>query len=183
MAKQILMGKDELKRKIKRLASEIIDDAHGEKNMILIGIRSLGVHIAKEIKKEIEKETGMDIPLGIMDISLYRDDISRHITQHNIKETIIDFDLTGKHIILVDDVIWSGRTVRAALDQIIDFGRPDKIRLCVLIDRGGRELPIEPNFTGKKVKVKKDELIKLKTKKETGKEDVVVIEKKAGRTK
>lgn len=175
MFPKIIMEKDELKRKIKRLASEILDDAHGDENLVLIGIRSKGVYLAKRLKEQIKKYTEKDIPMGILDITLYRDDFSRHPVKTTIKETIINFDLTGKHIVLVDDVIWSGRTIRAALDQIIDFGRPDKVRLCVLIDRGGRELPIEPNFTGKQLDIKKDELIELHSMETEGKDEVVLL--------
>ncbi len=175
MAKKIIMKADELKRKIERLASEIIDDAQGEENLVLIGIRSKGVYLAKRLQMEIKKSTGKDIPMGILDITLYRDDFSRRPIQTKIKETIINFDLTDKHIVLVDDVIWSGRTIRAALDQIIDFGRPDKVRLCVLFDRGGRELPIEPDFTGKNLTIKKNELIELHSREVEGKDEVVVL--------
>ncbi|MBN2406589.1 MAG: bifunctional pyr operon transcriptional regulator/uracil phosphoribosyltransferase PyrR [Elusimicrobia bacterium] len=178
MSKRILMDNLELKRKIKRLSSEILDDAQGEKNLVLIGIRSKGVYLAKRIKDEIRKYTGKDIPMGIIDITLYRDDFSKHPVQSKIKETVIQFDLTDKHIVLVDDVIWSGRTIRAALDQIIDFGRPNKVRLCVLIDRGERELPIEPNFVGVKAAVKNSELIELETPESGGKDQVVIVSNK-----
>lgn len=178
MAKRIIMKKEELTRKIKRLASEILDDAHGEKKLVLIGIRSKGVYLAKRLQAEIKKYTGKNIPMGILDITLYRDDISRHPIKTTIKETIINFDLTDKHIVLVDDVIWSGRTIRAALDQIIDFGRPDKVRLCVLIDRGGRELPIEPNFVGIKVDIKKNELIELHSRDTDSTDEVIIVNRK-----
>ncbi|MCP4652658.1 MAG: bifunctional pyr operon transcriptional regulator/uracil phosphoribosyltransferase PyrR [Candidatus Omnitrophica bacterium] len=178
MAKKVIMKKEDLARKVKRLASEILDDAHGDKNLVLIGIRSKGVYLAERIQSEIKKYTGKKIPLGILDITLYRDDFSRHPIQTKIKETIINFDLTGKLIVLVDDVIWSGRTIRAALDQIIDFGRPEKVRLCVLIDRGGRELPIEPNFVGAQYSPRKNELIELHSFESDGKDEVVVVTQK-----
>ena len=174
MSKKIIMKSDELTRKIKRLSSEILDDAHGEKDLVLIGIHSKGVYLARRIWEQIKKFTEKEIPMGIIDITLYRDDFSRRPVRSKIKETVIDFDITDKHVVLVDDVIWSGRTVRAALDELIDFGRPAKIRLCVLADRGGRELPIEPNFTGINISVKKNELIELHSKSIDGADEVVV---------
>ncbi|MFH1416180.1 MAG: bifunctional pyr operon transcriptional regulator/uracil phosphoribosyltransferase PyrR [Elusimicrobiota bacterium] len=174
MTDKVIMKKDELARKIKRLASEIIDDAQGEENLVLIGIHSKGVYLARRLKDEIKKYTGKDVPMGTLDITLYRDDFSRNPVQTKIKETKIEFDITGKYIVLVDDVIWSGRTIRAALDEIIDFGRPDKVRLCVLIDRGGRELPIEPNFTGISISIKKNELIEVHSRDTDGKDEVIV---------
>ena len=164
MPEKIIMKKEELDRKITKLTTEILDDAQGTNNLVLIGIRTLGVYLAKRIKNEIKKITKKEVPLGILDISLYRDDFSCRPTQPKIKETVINFDMAGKHIVLIDDVIWSGRTVRAALDQIIDFGRPHKVRLCVLIDRSGRDLPIEPNFIGKKIEVPENEMVALKVK-------------------
>ncbi|MFW6134524.1 MAG: bifunctional pyr operon transcriptional regulator/uracil phosphoribosyltransferase PyrR [Elusimicrobiota bacterium] len=174
MSTKIIMDKDELNRKIKRLASEILDDAQGGEKLVLVGIRSMGVHLANRIKKEIKNTTGMDIPVGILDITLYRDDFSRKPVHPKIKQTILDFDITDKHVILIDDVIWTGRTVRAALDHLIDFGRPDKVRLCVLVDRGGRELPIEPNFVGKRMNVDKNHWIELNTKETKGKDELVL---------
>ena len=171
------MGGQELKRKLKRLSSEIVDEAQGGENLALIGIRSMGAHLAKRIKNEIEKILKRDIPLGILDITLYRDDFSRQPVNLSIKETIIDFNLTGKHIVLIDDVLWSGRTVRAALDHIMDYGRPAAVRLAVLIDRGGRELPIEPTFTGAKIDVREDEWIDLSLT-ETGGKDEVLLKKR-----
>ncbi len=174
---RVIMDRDELMRKIKRMSTEILDDTHGGANLALIGIRSMGVHLAKRIKKELESMLKTGIPLGILDITLYRDDISRQPIKTTIKETILKFDMTGKHIILIDDVIWSGRTVRAALDQIMDFGRPDIVRLGVLIDRGERELPIEPNFTGNKIEVREDEWIELQMKETKGKDQVLLFKK------
>lgn len=180
MTKRIIMGKDEMKRIIKRLAAQILDDAHGVKDLVLVGIRSMGVYLAQRIKKEIERTEKKKIPLGILDITLYRDDFSRRPIQPRIRETVINFDLTGKHIVLVDDVIWSGRTVRAALDELIDFGRPDRVRLCVLMDRGDRELPVEPNFVGKRIEVRKNEWIELYMKEAGKRDEVLLLIKKNG---
>jgi pyrimidine operon attenuation protein/uracil phosphoribosyltransferase len=150
-------GEDELKKInldeiIKNLADKIIEQ-HGTHldKLALIGVLTHGVFIAKRIKSIIEKNTKVEVPLGILDVTLYRDDISslEIVRKHPVKETKIEFDITDRIIILVDDVLYTGRSVRAALDEIMDFGRPAKVELAVVIDRGGRELPIHANYVGK----------------------------------
>ncbi|MCD6413670.1 MAG: bifunctional pyr operon transcriptional regulator/uracil phosphoribosyltransferase PyrR [Elusimicrobia bacterium] len=163
------MTKNEMVRVLKRLTAEIMEDTSGGKNICLIGIRSMGVHLAEMLKNEIRKSEKKAPPVGILDVSLYRDDFSRRLPRR-IKETVIDFDIEGKDVVLVDDVIWTGRTIRAALDELIDFGRPNRVWLCVLIDRGGRELPVQPDFIGKKIEAEKNQWIEVKI--EKGKAEV-----------
>ncbi|RLD17736.1 MAG: bifunctional pyr operon transcriptional regulator/uracil phosphoribosyltransferase PyrR [Caldiserica bacterium] len=178
MNKNIISDKNEISRIIKRLSAEILEDLKGSKDLVLIGIRTKGVYIAKRIRKEIEKQEKRKVPLGILDITLYRDDIER-ITEHpKAKETIIDFNIENKDIVLVDDVIWTGRTVRAAIDEIMDFGRPRRIKLCVLVDRGERELPIEPNYVGKKVVLRKNEWVEVYLKETDGMDGIVILSKR-----
>ncbi len=176
-----IMDSQEFQRKIKRLSSEIIDDTRGAEDLVLIGIRSAGAHVAKRIAQQIKKTTGKEIPVGILDITLYRDDFFNRPVQPQIKQTILDFDITGKYVILVDDVLWTGRTVRAALDHMIDFGRPSKVRLCVLFDRGYRDFPIEPNYTGKKIDLPKNAWVQLMMTEEGGKDEVFVTDRKPGK--
>ncbi len=174
---KLIMDSRELERKLNRLSTEIVDETRGGDNLALIGIRTMGAHLAERIKKKTDAILSTKIPLGILDITLYRDDFSRQPVSLAIKETIIDFDLTGKHIVLIDDVLWSGRTVRAALDHIMDYGRPSVIRLAVLIDRGGRELPIEPTFTGARVEVREEEWIELRLRETGSGRDEVLLKK------
>lgn len=147
--KRIVMDKEEMARAIKRMAREIIEKARGAKDLAFIGIQTRGVYLAQRLAKEIVKAEKVRIPIGILDITLYRDDLTNITRQPVVKETDIPFDITDKKIVLIDDVLFAGRTIRAALDAIIDFGRPRSIQLAVLIDRGHRELPIQADFVGK----------------------------------
>jgi len=178
MRKGVIAADKEISRIIKRLSVEILEEAKEVKNLCLIGIRSKGIFIAKRIKKEIEKIERKKVPVGVLDITLYRDDISRIGEHPKARETIIGFDITGKYVLLVDDVIWTGRTVRAAIDEIMDFGRPARIKLCVLVDRGDRELPIEPNFVGKRIVLRKNEWVEVFLKECDKKDEIVIMSKK-----
>lgn len=137
-------------RSLTRLSHEIIEKNKGIDNLVLIGIKSRGVPLAKRLSSKIESIEGLRIPVGELDITLYRDDLSLKSYEPDVKGLEVDFPIDGKIVVLVDDVIYTGRTVRAAMDAIIDFGRPSSIQLAVLVDRGHRELPIRPDFVGKK---------------------------------
>lgn len=149
----LLDGKD-IQRAITRMAHEIIENYRGTEGLALIGIQTRGVFIARRLCSEIEKIEGLGtkkIPCGEMDINLYRDDWTRISHQPVVKPTEIPFEVNDRNILLVDDVLYTGRTIRAAMDALMDFGRPARIGLAVLVDRGHREFPIQPDYTGKKV--------------------------------
>ncbi len=168
-----------MKRAISRLASEIVEDNQGAKDLYLVGIRRRGVPIAERILKKIEDLEGEKPLYGIIDITLYRDDLSTVGANPIVNRTELDADIENKNIILVDDVLYTGRTIRAALDQLMDFGRPRKVQLAVLIDRGRehRELPIQADFIGKVVPTKKTEIIKVMLKEYDDVEAVGIFER------
>ncbi|MGQ9705798.1 MAG: bifunctional pyr operon transcriptional regulator/uracil phosphoribosyltransferase PyrR [bacterium] len=174
---KVIITEDEIERALIRISSQIIEWAGGTEDLAIIGIYRGGAHLAKRVKNIIEEKGDIEIPIGTIDITLYRDDLSETLTMPEIHLTDINFDVNGKKIVLIDDVIYTGRTVRAAIDQIIDFGRPLSIALGVLIDRGHRELPIQPDFVGRKVPTYKDERIEVELR-EDGLKDQVVIGKK-----
>lgn len=179
--KKEILNKIEINRTIKRLAHEIVEKNFGVKNLAIVGIRTRGVYIGQRIRTEIIQsdlaEGNRDIPFGLLDINLYRDDMDGIEKLPTVKETDISFDLENKKIILVDDVIFTGRSIRAALDELMDFGRPANIQLAVLVDRGNRELPIEPNFVGKKFPTAREEFIEVELEEIDGKDRVVLKEK------
>ncbi|MDY6291426.1 MAG: bifunctional pyr operon transcriptional regulator/uracil phosphoribosyltransferase PyrR, partial [Succiniclasticum sp.] len=149
--KTSIMDADGIRRALIRIAHEITEKNRGVENVALVGIRTRGVPLAARIAEEIRKIENAEVPVGSLDITLYRDDLTTMGYNPVIHGTEIDFDITGKHIVLVDDVLYTGRTIRAALDAIIDMGRPNSIQLAVLIDRGHRELPIRADYAGKNV--------------------------------
>lgn len=149
-------------RSLTRLSHEIIEKNKGVENLVLIGIKSRGVPLANRLSGKIEQIEGKRIPVGALDITLYRDDLSLRSYEPDVKGLELDFPIDGKIVILVDDVIYTGRTVRAAMDAIIDYGRPSAIQLAVLVDRGHRELPIRPDYVGKNVPTSSKEVVKVK---------------------
>ena len=166
-----------LERTLIRIAHEILEKNTGVDNLALIGIQTRGVVLAQRLAREIKKIAGREVPLGILDINLYRDDLTRVAEQPIIRKTEINFDLEGLTIVLVDDVLYTGRTIRSALDALIDFGRPKKIELAVLIDRGHRELPIRADFVGKNIPTHENEFVLVRLKDTDDKEEVVVSQK------
>ena len=176
--KTVLMDIDGIRRALTRISHEIVEKNKGTKNVILVGIRTRGIPLAERIASEIEKIEGTKPAMGILDITLYRDDLSTLSYQPVVRETEIPYDITGKTIVLVDDVLYTGRTIRAALDALIDMGRPKNIQLAVLIDRGHRELPIRADFVGKNVPTSSKEEIRVVLKENDGDEKVVLAEQK-----
>ncbi|PIQ86056.1 MAG: bifunctional pyr operon transcriptional regulator/uracil phosphoribosyltransferase [Candidatus Omnitrophica bacterium CG11_big_fil_rev_8_21_14_0_20_45_26] len=174
MQTKTVLNADEVKKAITRISHEIYERHHDLKRLALIGIRTGGAILAKRFQAQIETMTGQKIPLGLLDITLYRDDLSEVGPQPDIGKTEIDFDVSGKTIILIDDVLYTGRTIRSALDAIIDFGRPTCIQLAVFVDRGHREFPIKPDFVGKNIPTAPEEQVVVKLQ-ETDKIDEVVV--------
>jgi len=156
--KRELMDSSAVKRSLDRMALEIVERNGGADNLALVGIHSGGVPLAKRLKERI----GSEVPLGMVDITLYRDDVFIGLPHPIVGETTLPFDVTGRSLVLVDDVLYTGRTIRAALDALIDFGRPKCIQLAVLIDRGHREFPIQPDVVGLTVQTTADESVQVK---------------------
>ena len=148
-------------RALRRLSFEIVEKNHGTEGLCLIGIRRRGVCVAQIIRENIYANEGVKLPVGELDITFYRDDIKKKTDFPTLNATNIDFDITGKKIVLTDDVLFTGRTVRAAIDAIFSLGRPQAIRLAVLIDRGHRELPIKPDCVGKNIPTSMNEIVKV----------------------
>src|SRR5215475_7547058 len=171
-----ILTAQEVKKNLQRMARDIVRQNNDSDSLAFIGIRTRGLFLAKRLCAMIGKSQGKEIPLGEMDITLYRDDLNALLPHGKVDHTRIPFDIANKTIILVDDVLHTGRTVRAAVDHLIDFGRPKAIHLAVLIDRGGRELPIAADFVGKKVAVPSGGEVRVKLK-EVDKTDEVVVSK------
>ncbi len=170
-----VMDGESIRRALYRLSHEITERNKGIENVVLIGIRTRGVPLAQRLAALIKEHEGVEIPVGTLDITFYRDDLSLISPQPVVQRSDIPFDINGKKVVLVDDVLYTGRTVRAALDALIDLGRPSLIQLAVLIDRGHRELPIRADFIGKNVPTSRKEVIHVKLG-ETDGEDRVIIE-------
>jgi pyrimidine operon attenuation protein/uracil phosphoribosyltransferase len=173
-----VMDADAIAEAISRIADEIIEGGGGAERLVLVGIRSRGVPLARRLSNLIGSRTGIDIPVGIVDITLYRDDLTDIASQPLVRETQLPFAIDGQRIVLVDDVLFTGRTVRAALDQLIDFGRPERIELMVLVDRGGRELPIRADYVGKEVSTSKRQMVDVLLEEEDGRDEVVLTEER-----
>mgnify|MGYP000438360355 FL=1 len=172
--KNVIMDADAMRRAIVRISHEIIEKNKGVENVVLVGIRTRGVPIAERIAEAIERIENAKVPVGMLDITLYRDDLSTLAYNPIVHGTEIDIDLTGKVVVLVDDVLYTGRTIRAALDAIIDMGRPKAIQLAVLIDRGHRELPIRADFAGKNVPTSHKEAVDVSLAEEDGVDEVAI---------
>jgi len=179
--KSRVLDAEGIKRTIQRIAHEIIEKNQGVKDLVVIGIRLRGAFLAERVADSLKAIEGKKVPVGALDITLYRDDLTEVAEQPLVHSTEIDFDITGKKIILVDDVLYTGRTVRCALDELIDFGRPANIQLAVLIDRGHRELPIRPDFVGKNIPTAKNESVEVRLKETDDSEEVVILVEKQGR--
>jgi pyrimidine operon attenuation protein/uracil phosphoribosyltransferase len=171
------MDEKQIKKALIRISHEILEKNKEIKSLAIIGIRNRGAYLADRLASYIKEISSESIPVGILDITLYRDDLTTIAYQPVVHKTEIDFDITGKNIILVDDVLYTGRTIRCALDALIDFGRPKNIQLAILIDRGHREFPIRPDYIGKNVPTSLDEIVDVRLKEVDGEDEVVVTEK------
>ncbi len=171
-----ILDQKNFERTLIRLAHEILEKNKGAENLVLVGIRTRGEFLAKRIAKKIEEIEHRDIPVGLLDITLYRDDLRENLSQPILRGTDIKFDVSGRDIILIDDVLFTGRTIRAALDELVDMGRPASIQLAVLIDRGHRELPIRADFVGKNIPTSVNEKVKVSMKEVDGEDGVNLIE-------
>ncbi len=172
-----ILDKDSTDRAIERMAHEIIEKNKSTKEIAIIGIKNRGAHLAQRLADKMKELTGVKPPVGALDITLYRDDLTQVAEQPIVHATEIDFDIEGKLIILVDDVLYTGRTVRCALDELIDFGRPKEIQLAVLVDRGHRELPIKADYAGKNVPTSPKEVVEVRLAESDGVDETIICEK------
>jgi pyrimidine operon attenuation protein/uracil phosphoribosyltransferase len=178
MSGRQIMTSDEIRRATVRISHEIVEKHAGTAGLALVGIQRRGVPLARRLADAIEEHEGVRLPVGALDITFYRDDLSLIAQQPVLKGTDLPFDLNGTTVVLVDDVLYTGRTIRAAMDALIDYGRPRAIRLAVLVDRGHRELPIRADHVGKNVPTSREELVRVRLA-ETDDEDGVEIERRA----
>ncbi len=172
-----LMSETDMERAIRRMAHEIIETNKGLENVILVGIQRRGVFLAQMIRDVLKQFEQFKVPTGELDITLYRDDLTLLHDHPVVHSTSMPLDITGKIIVLVDDVIYTGRTVRAALDALMDLGRPNIVQLAVLVDSGHRELPIAPNYVGKNVPTSRDEVVEVRVSEVDGVNEVVICER------
>jgi pyrimidine operon attenuation protein/uracil phosphoribosyltransferase len=170
------MDADRIGRTLTRIAHEIVERNKGVGDLALVGVRTRGVHIARRLARSLKEITGEDVQTGALDITLYRDDLMRQAVgpQPLVRRTEIPFSIDNRRILLVDDVLYTGRTVRAALDALIDFGRPAAIQLVVLVDRGHRELPIKADYVGKNLPTSSDESVQVRLQESDGQDEVVL---------
>ena len=174
--KTIALNSEDINRALTRIAHEILEKNKGSENLALVGIRTRGVYIAKRLIKKLNEIENIDLPLGILDITLYRDDLGTGLQNPHLKETDIPFPIDGMKITLCDDVLFTGRTIRAAIDALMDFGRPASVQLAVLIDRGHRELPIRPDYVGKNIPTSKIMRVNVHLVEEDKEDQVTIID-------
>jgi pyrimidine operon attenuation protein/uracil phosphoribosyltransferase len=175
VAEKVIMTPEDIRRTLARISHEIIEQNKVTEDLMLIGVHTRGVPLAKRISANIEDYLGLAIPVGALDISLYRDDLTSLNQQPTVQRTNVPVSIEGKSIVLVDDVLFTGRSTRAAMDALIDLGRPQSIQLAVLIDRGHRELPVRADYVGKNVPSSKHEEIKVRLKETDDRDEVAII--------
>jgi pyrimidine operon attenuation protein/uracil phosphoribosyltransferase len=173
-APSVLLDEDDIRRALTRIAHEIIERDKGAAGLVLVGIANRGDDLARRLAAEIERIEGSAVPVGVLDITFYRDDIGLRAEAPEVHETRIDVGITDRTVVLVDDVLYTGRTIRAAMDALTDFGRPSRIRLAVLVDRGHRELPIRADFVGKNVPTRRSDDVRVLVRELDGNDAVVV---------
>ncbi len=174
---RVLMSAAEMDLALARIAAEIVEKLSPRDEFAIIGIRRRGVHLADRLCQKVETILKKPVLNGILDITLYRDDLTTVANRPMLRETSIEFDINNVSLVLVDDVLYTGRTVRAALDGLVDLGRPKRVQLAVLIDRGHRELPIQADYVGKVVQTADDEIVEVRMNEEDGEERVVLVKK------
>lgn len=172
---KVIMSADDVRRALTRIAHQIIEHNRGVRNLVLVGMRTRGVPLARRLADKLDEFEGVQVPVGQLDITLYRDDIGLRSVQPLVGSTTIPVDVSSKIIVLVDDVLYTGRSVRAALDALIDYGRPKAIQLAVLVDRGHREVPIRPDFVGKNVPTSLNEDVAVRLQETDGRESVEIL--------
>jgi pyrimidine operon attenuation protein/uracil phosphoribosyltransferase len=175
MSERVIMTAEDVRRAIVRIAHEILESHRGAHDLVLVGMRTRGVPLAHRLADAIQQIEGEDVPVGSIDVGLYRDDLSTRGATVQIAPSEMPSDISGKRLVLVDDVLFTGRTVRAALDAIMDYGRPQRIQLAVLIDRGHRELPIRPDYVGKNVPTARGDDVRVRLGETDGGEGVAVV--------
>lgn len=175
--KSKILDADGIRRAVTRIAHEIVEKNKGTSKLVLVGIRRRGVPLAERIQQYIEEFEGVKVPLGILDITLYRDDLSTIDIHPVVHETDIPVSIDGMAVILIDDVLYTGRTARAALDATMDIGRPERIQLAVLVDRGHRELPIRADYVGKNLPTSRREIVAVRLREVDGDEDILLLER------
>lgn len=177
MSEIIVMNEEEIRRVMVRIAHQIVEKNHGCDNLVFAGMVTRGVPISARLSGIIREFEKIEIPTGTLDISLYRDDIPFHSLPRALKKTTLPTGITGKNVVIIDDVLYTGRSIRAAMDELMDFGRPKTIQLAVLVDRGHRELPIRPDFIGKNLPTSLDEEVEVRLKEIDGRDEVAIIKK------
>ena len=171
---KVIMSVEDMRRALTRIAHEIIEHNRGVRNLVLVGMRTRGIPLARRLAERLDEFEGIQVPVGELDITLYRDDIGLRAVQPLVGSTTIPVDVSDKVIVLVDDVLFTGRSVRAALDALIDYGRPKAIQLAVLVDRGHRELPIRPDYVGKNVPTALEETVAVRLRESDGRDTVEI---------
>jgi pyrimidine operon attenuation protein/uracil phosphoribosyltransferase len=175
MTEKVVMSREDIRRSLARIAHEIMERNKTVENLVLVGMRTRGVPLARRLAANMENFEGLKIPVGALDISFYRDDLSLLNVQPTVQHTDITVSIDDRFVVLVDDVLYTGRSTRAAMDALIDLGRPQSIQLAVLIDRGHRELPIRPDYVGKNIPSSRDEEIQVRLIEVDGVDEVVII--------
>jgi pyrimidine operon attenuation protein/uracil phosphoribosyltransferase len=179
MNEHVILSAEEIRRALSRIAHEIAEQNPSLDDVVLVGMRTRGVPLAERLAQRIAEFEGREVPVGALDIGLYRDDISYLDLKPELKPTEIPTDIAGRRVVLVDDVLFTGRSIRAALDALIDFGRPHHIQLAVLVDRGHRELPIRADYVGKNIPTSRHDDIQVRVQEIDGRDEVVVLEPEA----
>ena len=171
-----IMDASKIRRSLYRMTTEIVERNRNLKSLVIVGIRTRGIYLGKRIASLIKEMERVEIPVGVLDITLYRDDFSEIETQHMVEKTEIDFSIAKKDVLLVDDVLFTGLTIRAAMDSLFDMGRPQTIQLLVLIDRGHRELPLRPDYVGKVLPTSRREIVQVRLKEVDDTDEVLITE-------